>query len=108
MNQAYQSNEGQEKPFQGLKNMSFICSILGYLSFLGGFIGAINAASDAYYDPALPFILWLSVGFVVGIGYLIAGELIRLFLAARENLEELLVSTREITAHLKETNEKQE
>jgi hypothetical protein len=106
MDQTYQGNEVQEKPFQGLKNLSVICSILGYLSFFGGFVLAVQAASNTYDDPTLPFILWLSVGFVVGIGYLIAGGLIRLFLAAKENLEELLVRTREITAHIKEANEK--
>ncbi|WP_322791605.1 hypothetical protein [Bellilinea sp.] len=101
----YQGNAYQEKPHQGLKNLSVVCEILGYLSFLGGFVMATAMASEAY-DPAIPFILWLSVGFVTGIGYLIAGGVIRLFVAAKENLEELLISTREIASHLRETNEK--
>lgn len=105
MNQTDRGIVYQEKPFQGLKNLSIICTFLGYLSFFGGFVIAINAASDAY-DSGLAFILWVSVGFVTGIGYLIAAEVIKLFLAAKENLEELLSSTREIAEQLKETNAK--
>lgn len=105
MNQTDQGIVYQEKPFQGLKNLSVICAILGYLSFLGGFVLAFTAAAEAY-DPTLPFLFGLGVGFTAGIGYLIAAEVIKLFIAAKENLEELLSSTREIAEQLKETNAK--
>ncbi len=102
MNQAYQGIVYEEKPFQGLRNLSVICTILGYLSFFGGFILGFAASAEAY-DPTLPFLLGLSVGFTAGIGYLITAEVIKLFIAAKENLQEILSSTKEIAAHLKET-----
>lgn len=108
MNQTEQGRANPKKSFTGLKNLSFICSVGGYLSFLGGLLVAIDEASNTWGDPTVPFITWISIGFVVGIFYLIIAELIKLFLLINENLEELRVSTRYIAYRLKETNQKQE
>jgi len=109
MNQTYQQSGDTGKPFQGLRNLSVICSILGYLSFLGGFVMASMTSHNAYNsydDPVLPFVLWFSVGFVGGIGYLIIADVLKLFVSAKENLDELLISAREIATHLREAREK--
>lgn len=105
MNQTYQQSGGTEKPFQGLRNLSVVCSILGYLSFFGGFVMGSMEAADSY-NSAFPFFLWLSVGFVGGIGYLIIADVLKLFVSAKENLDELLISAREIVAHFREAGEK--
>lgn len=96
----------QEKPFQGLRNISAICSVLGCLSFLGGLVVAVALAAESY-DPVAPFILGLSAGFITGIGYLIMSDLIKLLIGVKENLDEMVNNTRLITAQLERTNLKE-
>ncbi len=98
-----QGTEYQEKPFQGLRKLSAIYTVLGYLSFLGGLVLGFVLFEEYYSD--LLFFLGIAGGFITGTGYLIIAGLIKLLISMKEDMEEMVNNTRLIAAQFKTANQ---
>jgi hypothetical protein len=97
--------EYHEKPVNGLRKLSAIFTVLGYLSFFGGFYLGYVLWEEYYSDS--PFFLGIAAGFVSGISYLFIANMTKLLIGVKENLDEMVNNTRLITAQLERTNLKE-